>query len=406
MSNTSSGDELVLTPGGWRPRSKVHRLEPGQHVSAKDSRLRIIETSTGRVVRDMGETKAAGKTPNDPLKPPGPIISGGTGSGHGGVLAPHFPDDGWIEDAATETDLAQPISYFSATWMIPPPPATYDGQGVALFNGLQVADPVGTITPIIQPVLFWGEIWDMGGGQTWSLVNAYGDASGNFIYGLHPLSPLTYQPGTTVTGVISLTQVAEAYSYVCSFAQYPSLDLQVYDLADAFDQAVVTLECYQMTQCSDYPNTDMTQFYDIELKVGTAPATYPQSLPLEAETLFDTCGQRCEVASYVNPGGVVNIYYRNAPIIPPFDDVIIGPPFEDFQDVHIFFDFSDFSDFHDFTDFSDFHDFTDFSDFHDFTDFSDFHDFTDFDDFHDFTDFDDFPDFDDSFTDSGDFDDG
>jgi hypothetical protein len=49
-------DELVLTPGGWRPKSKVHQLAPGQHISGKDGRLRIIETATGRVVKDLGPT--------------------------------------------------------------------------------------------------------------------------------------------------------------------------------------------------------------------------------------------------------------------------------------------------------------------------------------------------------------
>jgi hypothetical protein len=47
-------DELVLTPGGWRPRSKVIHLAPGQHISGKGGRLRIIETATGRVIKDLG----------------------------------------------------------------------------------------------------------------------------------------------------------------------------------------------------------------------------------------------------------------------------------------------------------------------------------------------------------------
>jgi hypothetical protein len=46
--------DLVVTPGGWRPKSETHRLEPGQHISGKGARLRIIETATGKVVKDLG----------------------------------------------------------------------------------------------------------------------------------------------------------------------------------------------------------------------------------------------------------------------------------------------------------------------------------------------------------------
>jgi hypothetical protein len=45
----------VLTPGGWRPKSKVFRVEPGHHIDAEGGRLRVIHTATGKVVRDFGE---------------------------------------------------------------------------------------------------------------------------------------------------------------------------------------------------------------------------------------------------------------------------------------------------------------------------------------------------------------
>src|SRR5271163_4459477 len=53
--------DLVLTPGGRRPRSRVHQLEPGQHVSLKGGRMRIIETASGTVVKDLGEAGKPGK---------------------------------------------------------------------------------------------------------------------------------------------------------------------------------------------------------------------------------------------------------------------------------------------------------------------------------------------------------
>lgn len=48
-------DELVLTPGGWRPKSKVHHVPPGYHIDGAGGRLKIIETATGKVIEDLGE---------------------------------------------------------------------------------------------------------------------------------------------------------------------------------------------------------------------------------------------------------------------------------------------------------------------------------------------------------------
>ena len=61
-------EDLVLTPGGWRPKSKVFKVEPGHHVEVQDGRLKVIHTATGKVVADLGtvpipnaeNTKAAG----------------------------------------------------------------------------------------------------------------------------------------------------------------------------------------------------------------------------------------------------------------------------------------------------------------------------------------------------------
>jgi len=63
-SKQTGTDELVLTPGGWRPKSKVHHVQPGQHIDGTGGRLRIIETATGKVVKDLGEIAEA-----EPAKP-------------------------------------------------------------------------------------------------------------------------------------------------------------------------------------------------------------------------------------------------------------------------------------------------------------------------------------------------
>ena len=50
-------EDLVLTPGGWRPRSKVHAVEPGQQIDVEGGHLKIIDTETGTVVKDLGDVE-------------------------------------------------------------------------------------------------------------------------------------------------------------------------------------------------------------------------------------------------------------------------------------------------------------------------------------------------------------
>jgi hypothetical protein len=47
-------EDLVLTPGGWRPKSKAFKVEPGHHVEVQEGRLKVIHTATGKVVADLG----------------------------------------------------------------------------------------------------------------------------------------------------------------------------------------------------------------------------------------------------------------------------------------------------------------------------------------------------------------
>ncbi|MDD5723565.1 MAG: hypothetical protein PHY29_07475 [Syntrophales bacterium] len=48
-------DERVLTPGGWRPKSKVRHIAPGQRIDVVEGRLKIVDTATGKVIEDLGE---------------------------------------------------------------------------------------------------------------------------------------------------------------------------------------------------------------------------------------------------------------------------------------------------------------------------------------------------------------
>jgi hypothetical protein len=292
--------DLVLTPGGWRPRTQVHRVEHGHHISGKGGRLRIIETATGTVVKDLGEASKQKRAR------PG----GQPGSGD----AP-LPDYSWIENTGWSNTGATPIAYFSTTWVVPPAPASNDGQVVFLFNGLEQngngAAPQGPY--ILQPVLQWGLSY-AGGGAYWSITNWYvGPPGSTALY--KPL--INVNPGDVLQGVMTLTgQSGTEFSYQSSFIGYPAADLTVTDI-DELTWACETLECYGpnqtgLTQCSDYPDTALTAMYDIELKVGDSVATSTEAtISWQAQTVYSDCGQSCLIVSNDSPQGAVYLYYRN-----------------------------------------------------------------------------------------------
>jgi hypothetical protein len=290
---SSEDDELIITPGGLRPKSQVHLIEPGYHVSGKGGRLSKVETATGRVVQDFG--------PISKKKHNRAAESRNVSLGEGPL-----PDNGWIENSGWSNTTGQPIAYFSTTWVVPPAPATTDGQIIYLFNGLEQsgsgASPEGPY--ILQPVLQWGTS-QYGSGNYWSIGNWYVNGAaphGTFV----PVNP-----GDVIQGVITLTGQSESgFSYLSSFIGYPAADYSVTDI-DELQWACETLECYNISQCSDYPNNVLTAMYDIELKVGDTVATSTDAdLAWATETNYNDCGQNCIVVSNDSPGGAVYLYYR------------------------------------------------------------------------------------------------
>ncbi len=294
-------EELVLTPGGWRPKSKVHRVEHGHHVSGKGGRLQIIETATGKVIKDLGEaSKQKHNRPGGKARPR--------------AAAAPLPDVGWIENTGWSNTGSSPIAYFSTTWIVPPAPSSNDGQVVFIFNGLEQsgsgASPNGPF--ILQPVLQWGPS-EAGGGSYWSITNWYVDGpGGTAVY----KSLITVNPGDVLQGVMTLTgQSGSEYSYLSSFVGYSAADLTVADI-DELTWTCETLECYgpsnsSLTQCSDYPDTLMTAMYDIEVKVGDSVATSTDAtISWQAETVYSDCGQNCLIVSDDSPGGAVYLYYK------------------------------------------------------------------------------------------------
>jgi hypothetical protein len=285
--------DLVLTPGGFRPRSQVHQVPPGHHVSGEGGRLKVVETDTGKVLRDLGEVSTTRHSKAEVST---------------SAEAP-MADSGWIANTGWLNTSGRPISYFSTKWVVPPPPETADGQLLYLFNGLEQggsgAAPFGPY--ILQPVLQWGLSPD-GGGSVWAVANWYvnGPNGAALQSTLVPVNP-----GDVLQGVMALTGQSESgFSYTSEFAGLPAANLAVTDVAE-LTWACETLECYGLTQCSDYPNTPMTAFYDIEIRLGGGSSGGTEAtLNWQVRTYFTDCGQDCVVISNDSPGGVINFYYH------------------------------------------------------------------------------------------------
>jgi hypothetical protein len=286
--------DVVVTPGGLRPRSLVYQLQPGQHISTKGGRVLIIDTATGNVVKDLGESAtAAGSEEPSPIKP--------------SAAVPGIPDTGWIENSQWRNGGAEPIVYFSTTWVVPPAPASSDGQLIYFFNGMQPDSGAH----ILQPVLQWGSGF-AGGGSYWTITNWYADGQGG---------PAVFQPlvqvntGEVLQGVMTCTgKSGSGFNYKSSFVGFPQTDVTVTDV-DELTWAYETMECYSLSNCSDYPNAPCTAMYDIQIKTGT-PGTSgtDASISWATVTNFTDCNQKVVVASNASPGGAVYLFYGKLPL--------------------------------------------------------------------------------------------
>jgi len=279
---------MVLTPGGFRPKSEVHLIEPSHALDQASGHTRKLDPA-GKVVADFGVIHP---------KPPGvALMPQNVGRAVApGAIVPAF-GSGWITYADWLNNSVQPVSSFKTTWLVPPAPATQSGQTIFLFNGIQNS------TMIYQPVLQWGPS-AAGGGNYWAVASWYVDGQSSTAFH-SPLVPVG--TGTTLVGVMVLTsQSGNTFSYNCFFDGIPATGLSILN-QQQLTWCIETLEAYGITQPTDYPATLMTRMKAIELKVGSSEA----SLNWAPVNLVTDTGQHCEIISSASPGGEVDLYYRN-----------------------------------------------------------------------------------------------
>jgi len=283
---------LVITPGGLRPKSNVHFIEPGHHLSGKDGVFRKIHTASGEVVKEFGAINKGNKNRKILRKRRRPIKSA-----RGLIGAPQPITDQWIIYSGWMNNSGTPINSFATKWAVPNPPASQDNQLIYLFNGLENA----ASNVILQPVLQWG-VSPIGGGNYWAIANWYVGAPSSGLAFHGPLVEVA--PGVNLGGIMTLTaQNGGLFNYNSAFIGYAA-DLPVTDV-DELVWAVETLECYGLQQFSDYPNSPSTAMGGIEIKVGGNEAAI-QWTPYNAVT---DNGQHCTIVSDDSPNGEVDLCY-------------------------------------------------------------------------------------------------
>ncbi|PSL44719.1 hypothetical protein CLV51_10591 [Chitinophaga niastensis] len=277
-------EDEVLTPGGWRPKTKVALVENGHHLSGADNRLRKIDNLNGKVISDYGVVEnKGGNAPDYP----------------GNVNVPAHRilplGSGWITYTYWSNPSSTPISYFNTNWVVPPAPSTNSGQTIFIFNGLQNS------SYILQPVLQWGPS-AAGGGNYWAIANWYVDGSnGTALFS----NLIPVNPGTNLQGIMTLTGTSGShYNYTSAFAGYPAITLTVNNIAKLY-WAAESLEAYGVSTCTDYPATSKTRLSAIELRVGSAQAP----LSWHAVNAVTDCGQHATIVTPGTPNGIVDLYY-------------------------------------------------------------------------------------------------
>jgi hypothetical protein len=263
--------DTVLTPGGFRPRSLVHKVEEGEALQAADGRVGKLDLARNTLMA-MEEISVA------------PEELPALGSG-------------WITYAYWNNGTGNTITSFGTTWTVPPPPTTQEGQTIFLFNGIQ---NYGENYGILQPVLQWGPS-AAGGGSYWAIASWYVTSGGQAFH----TNLIEIGAGSNLTGVMTLTgRSGGLFNYMSEFQGIGGTSLPVQGIAELL-WCNETLEAYSVNQCSDYPATNMTALTAIDLQTGSVT---PGLNWTPVNTVQD-CGQHTVVVSNSATNGEVDIYY-------------------------------------------------------------------------------------------------
>jgi hypothetical protein len=270
----------VVIPGGRRPRSHVRFVKTGHALDGSAYGLLRTVTKAGKTVTDY--VPIIPRPGNKPVALP--------------KVLPAFGSNNWIAHADWSNTTGSPINCFTTTWVVPPPPASQSSQVIFIFNGITNS------TMIYQPVLQWG-FNGLFGGNYWVVASWYAAGQG----GTARYSSYTLvNPGDVLVGVITRTgQSPSGFNYTCQFQGIANSTLVIQDVEE-LKACSQTLEAYNVTNCSNYPNADNVAMSAISIETAGGSPNINWA-PVNSVT---DCGQQARVGSNANPGGEVDIYFR------------------------------------------------------------------------------------------------
>jgi hypothetical protein len=268
---------VILTPGGFRHTSQVHRVEPENVLEVSESNLEGMALPA-EALEALALTVRTAETE--------------LGSG-------------WIAYAEWTSEVDEPISSFRATWQVPNAPATQSDQTIYLFPGMQ---NLAEKPDILQPVLQWGS-FGFDDGPCWSVSSWYVFHNDQAFH----TQPVRVSEGDTLIGLIKHTGTSvtedhrNVFSYSCEFEGILQTKLLV-SKVEELKYCCQVMEAYGIKNCSDYPAADRTIFSAIEIEIDGATPT-PKWVP---KTDVTDCGQYAEVVNNpVTNEEEVYIYYRS-----------------------------------------------------------------------------------------------
>ncbi|KAF8902207.1 hypothetical protein CPB84DRAFT_1746713 [Gymnopilus junonius] len=265
LDRRAADDELVATPAGLVPKSNVHAVPAGATVQQSSAEVQIV-AANGTVLHSVPFSGVKGASP----LPTPPATSTTKRDLPMGYLAYAY----WLNDSPN------PISFFGTNWNVPPIPASWDGQLLYWFNGLEPA----TGDAILQPVLQYG-VSPAGGGEFYSVASWWLVDNNVFHTDITQVAPGTFLQGQmTLTGT-STSGGVTTYSYESTFVGIPASTISATS-TEALNWAFEALEIYTTVSLSDLP-TGNTVFskVDLTLSIGQNPPPFlgPQSVILLTE---------------------------------------------------------------------------------------------------------------------------
>lgn len=259
-------NDMVSTPYGLVPRSKVFEVDNKTVVKVVNGHLQALDAATGRMIKDFGalskEDLLADKT--NPY-----VYAAKLRSQSGNMESLNaLPFAALTKSAAPGTnytgyylgdDGISNIQTFSTNWIVPNKPIdTTNITTTFLWNGLSG----GAIQPVLQ--------WDQGQGPNYTIANWYFTA-GSYFHGTF----VKVEPGTNLQGLITFVSNPNdtTWNYKESFVGYPAADVNIVRNSEATGLS----ECYEpytalMSAWPNQPYEAMTNI-NLTLRSGTAPDT-------------------------------------------------------------------------------------------------------------------------------------